>query len=133
MSPIVTQADALQVMADFLSQAVPAVDEPAGFTFAGSDIPSGTTPAMKVYCRHIGGVGEGRTHDRPRVDVLVWADGTVRTQATALRMARILHGRARAALRTRDVASPVLLPDPANPAKRLALFTLELLTKGVQS
>lgn len=133
MSPIVTQADALQVMADFLEEVLPTITDPAGFTFAGSDIPANTSPRMKVYCRHIGGVGQGRTHDRPRVDVLVWADGTVRTQADALHMARLLHGRARAALRTRDVASPVLLPDPADSSKRLALFTLELLTKGVQS
>jgi hypothetical protein len=130
---VVVQADALEVIAAFLAAEVPTIDDPAGFTFAGSDIPSASTPKWKVHCRHVGGVGEGRTHDRPRVDVLVWADGTVATQPVALEMSRILHGRARAALRTRDVASPVLLPDPADGSKRLALFTLELLTKGVQS
>jgi hypothetical protein len=48
-------------------------------------------------------------------------------------MARILHGMVRRDFRTRGVASPVLLPDPADPSKRVSLFSIELLTKGIQS
>ena len=131
--PLVIQADALKVAADYLAAAVPTVTDPAGFTFGGTDIQPTVTPVNKVMCRYIGGISEGPTHARPRIDVLVWADGTVSTQGKALKMARTLHGMMRRDLRTRDFASPVLLPDPANASKKLALFTIELLTKGVQS
>lgn len=130
--PLVIQADALKVMADYLKTAVPSVTDPAGFTFAGTDLHPNKTPVNKVMCRHLGGPDEGRTHSRPRIDVLTWADGSVNTQGTALRMARVLHGMVRRDFRTRGVASPVLLPDPADPSKRVALFTVELLTKGTQ-
>jgi len=130
--PLVVQADPLKVMADYLTTAVPTVTDPTGFTFGGTDLKPGVTPANRVMCRHVGGVTEGRTHDRPRLDVLVWADGSVATQGKALKMARVLHGMVRRDLRTRDFASPVLLPDPADSSKKLALFTIELLTKGVQ-
>ena len=131
--PLVIQADPLKVMADYLASAVPTVTDPAGFTFGGTDIKPGVTPSFRVMVRHVGGVTQGRTHDRPRVDVLVWADGTVKTQGAALKMARTLHGMVRRDLRCRDFASPVLLPDPADSSKKLALFTIELLTRGVQS
>lgn len=130
--PLVVQADALLVASTYLAAAVPAVSDPAGFAFGGSDIKAHVTPVNKVMCRYVGGIAEGRTHARPRIDVLVWADGTVATQGKALKMARTLHGLMRRDLRTRDFASPVILPDPADSSKKLALFTLELLTKGVQ-
>ena len=130
--PLVIQADALKLMADYLATKVPSVTDPAGFAFGGTDLPAGVTPTHKVITRLTGGVTEGRTHDRPRLDVLVWADGTVKTQGSALKMARTLLGMAQRDMRTRVFASPTILPDPADASKRLALFTIELLTKGAQ-
>ena len=132
--PLVIQADPLKVLADFLTSAVPQVTDPAGFSFKGTEIPPGVTPTYAVFCRQVGGVTQGRTHNRPTLDVLVWADGTVRTQGAALKVARTLLGMAQRSLRVSGVlASPVLLPDPADSSKRLALFTIELMTRGVQS
>jgi hypothetical protein len=62
----------------------------------------------------------------------VWADGQVKTAGTAMKMARTLHGMVLRDLRATTFASPVILPDPADGSKRLALFTVELLTKGTQ-
>lgn len=130
--PLVIQADPLQVMADYLTAKVPTVTDLTGFAFAGTEIPPGVTPQWKVYTRNLGGTTQGRTHDRPRLDVLVWADGSVKTASTAMKMARTLHGMALRDLRATTFASPVILPDPADGSKRLALFTVELLTKGTQ-
>lgn len=131
--PLVIQADPLKLAADYFAARVPEVTDPTGFTFGGTDLQPTVTPRFKVMVRHVGGVTQGRTHDRPRIDVLVWADGTVKTQGAALKMARTLHGMALRDLRARTFASPVILPDPADSSKKLALFTIELLTKGVQS
>ena len=131
--PLVVQADPLKVMADYLATTVPTVTDPTGFVFGGTDVPAGVTPTYAVRTRLVGGTAQGRTHNRPRLDVLVWADGTLKTQGAALKMARTLLGMAQRDLRTTVFASPVILPDPANSSKRLALFTIELLTKGNQS
>ena len=131
--PLVIEADALKLMADWLSATIPTVTDPAGFTFGGTEIPAGVTPTFKVYTRLVGGDAEGRTHARPRLDVLVWGDGTVKTQGATFKMARTLHGMAKRDLRAVTFASPLFLPDPADGSKRMALFTIELLTRGVQS
>ena len=131
--PLVVQADPLRVMTDYLAATVPTVTDPTGFTFAGTDVPPGKTPSFEVRTRLTGGVTEGRTHNRPRLDVLVWADGHTKTQGAALKMAQTLLGMVQRDLRTSVFASPVILPDPADSSKRLALFTIELLTRGTQS
>lgn len=130
--PTVTQVDAEKVLTDYLFALLPSITEAAGYT-VGTQVAPGGTPSKAIRVRLIGGNTEQRIGSRPRLDVRVWADGTASTEGAAKTLARILLGRIERDLKCRTFTSPIPLPDPADPAKVLVLFTVELLLKGVQS
>lgn len=99
----------------------------------GTTVTPGVTPQWFIQVRMIGGDDEQRVATRPLVDLRVWADGTSATEATRSLAARTLLGHLQSSLRCGVFALPVPLPDPADPSKIHTLFTVQLLTKGVQS
>lgn len=129
--PTVVQRDAERVLTDYLYTLLPTLPSASGYT-VGTQITAGVTPTHAVRVRLIGGTDEGRTHSRPRIDIRVWADGTSASEAEAKALARELHGHILNDFRCATFAVPVPLPDPANPARTHVLFSVELLTKGIQ-
>lgn len=129
---LVTAVDPERVLTDYLFALLPSLPAAAGYT-VGTEIAPGVTPVNAVRVKLIGGVDEGRTHTRPRLDVRVWADGSSASEGAAKALARTLLGAMQRDLRCRIFALPVPLPDPANPARVHVLFSIELLTKGIQS
>jgi len=132
----VIPADAERVVTDAVktvidSGALPA--PPAGRAWGrGTVVKAGTTPTWFIQVRMIGGEDEQYVAERPLVDVRVWADGTSATEGTRSLAARTLLGHLRSTLRCRVFALPVPLPDPADTSKVHTMFTVQLLTKGVQ-
>lgn len=130
-------ADAEKLLTDFVktvidSGALPA--PPAGQAWKrGTVVAPGVTPAWFVQVRMVGGSEEQRVAERPLADFRVWADGTSATEAVRSLAARTLLAKIRAQFRCRVFALPVPLPDPADNSKIHTLFTVQLLTKGVQS
>lgn len=130
--PTVVHGDPERLLTDYLFTLLPTLPIAAGYT-VGTQLSPGVTPTHAVRVRLIGGTDEGRTHSRPRLDIRVWADGTSATEAEAKALARTLHGHIVNDFRCATFAVPVPLPDPANPARTHVLFSVELLTKGIQS
>lgn len=135
--PVVVPADAEKLMTDFTLSVIEAGHLPAPPTGSawkrGTTIKPATTPTWFVQVRQIGGETEGRVAERPLLDFRVWADGTPATEATRSLAARILLARIRQAFPCNVFALPVPLPDPVDPSKVHTLFTVQLLTRGVQS
>lgn len=102
---------------------------PGGWSY-GTAVPAGVTPSWFIQVQGIGGQGEGVVAQRPLVDVRVWADGTYATRETESLAARTLLAHLTRAVRSRTVAVPVALPDPADQSRTHTLFTIQLLTKG---
>lgn len=127
----VTQVDPELFLVNYLRALLPSIPQAAGYTI-GTRVEPGITPAKAVRVRLVGGVTERRVAARPRLDVRIWADGSPATEGAAKTLARILHGRIEADLKCHTFASPIPLPDPADPAKVLVLFTVELLLRGTQ-
>jgi hypothetical protein len=128
----VTQVDPELVLVNYLRGILPSVPQAAGYT-VGTRVEPGVTPAKAIKVRSIGGATEKRIGSRPRLDVRIWADGSPLTEGAAKTLARILLGRIEADLHCRTFATPIALPDPADPAKVLVSFSTELLLKGSQS
>lgn len=130
-------ADAEKLMTDLVKTVIDSgvlPTPPVGQAWKrGTTVAPGATPQWFVQVRMIGGEEEQRVAERPLVDVRVWADGTSATEATRSLAARTLLAKIRAALHCRVFALPVPLPDPADTSKIHTLFTVQLLTKGVQS
>ena len=137
MATVVINVDAEKLLTDFVKTVIDAGDlpaPPAGQVWKrGTTVAPGVTPVWFIQVRMIGGEDEQRVASRPLVDVRVWADGTSSTEATRSLTARTLLGKIRANFRCRVFALPVPLPDPVDPSKVHTLFTVQLLTKGVQS
>lgn len=131
MAALVVQADAQLLLVDYLAALLPSIPEAAGYT-VGTRVADNVTPVHAIRVRLVGGTGEQRVSARPRCDVRVWADGSATTEFAALKLARIMLGYLERDLKVRIFAGPVPLPDPADPAKTLVLFTVELLLRGVQ-
>lgn len=130
--PVVVPADPEQVVVDFIhDELIPTLADLSGWTVS-TRIAAGETPVNHIAVRSVGGSDEQVVADRFRVDVRVWADGTLRTEGKRSRVARLLLAHLRRKFRVRLFASPVPLPDPADPTKTLTLFTVELLLKGQQ-
>lgn len=129
--PTVVAADPELILTTYLAGLLPTLPTAAGYS-VGTRITAGITPTHAVRVRLVGGTDEGRTHSRPRLDVRVWADGRAASESEAKALARLLHGHIVNDLRAATFAVPVPLPDPADPARVLVLFTVELLTKGTQ-
>jgi len=129
--PLVVPANPEKVVVDFIYGLVPTVSDLAGYTVS-TRIPDGQTPKKHIGVRSVGGSDEQVVADRFRIDIRVWADGTVSTEVERSRVARMLLAHLRKQFRCRLFASPVPLPDPADPTKTLTLFTVELLLKGAQ-
>lgn len=107
---------------------------PVGSAWAvRTTIAPGITPTWTIQVRMIGGAEEQRVAERPLVDVRIWADGTTNTDGIRSAAARTLLAKIRAQFRCGVFALPVPLPDPADNSKVHTLFTVQLLTKGVQS
>lgn len=97
-----------------------------------TDVAPGVTPEKLVQVRQIGGVGEARVAVRPRIDIRVWGSlsdpsADINTKQTARTLCEALRG----ALNARVVLIPTLFPDVADSRRLHAMFTLELLTRGV--
>ena len=135
--PVVVPADAERLLTDFVKTAIDSRWLPTPPTGAawkrGTTIAPGVTPTWFIQVRMIGGEDAGRVAERPLLDVRVWADGTAATEATRSQAARVLLARIRQALPCNVFALPVPLPDPVDPSKVHTLFTVQLLTRGVQS
>lgn len=129
--PLVVQPDPERLLTDYLYGLLPTIAAAQGYT-VGTRITSGVTPVHAVRVRLIGGTDEGRTHSRPRLDVRVWADGTSATEHEAKAVARELHGHIVKDFRCATFALPIPLPDPADSSRVHVLFSVELLTRGVQ-
>lgn len=134
--PIVVGADAEKVITDFVKTVIDGgflPTPPVGQAWKrGTLVEPGVTPVWFVQVRMVGGDAEQRVAERQLVDVRVWADGTPTTEALRSQAARVLLGRIRARFGGRVFALPVPLPDPADSSKIHTLFTVQLLTKGVQ-
>lgn len=132
--PIVTQLDSEKLLTDYLFALIEAeeISELDGWS-VGTTVKPGQTPTNALRVRVVGGVDEQVVADRPRLDVRLWGDGSYLTEVTLKRAARKLLARLRRDFRCTIVANPVPLPDPADPTKTHVLFTVELLTRGVQS
>jgi hypothetical protein len=133
---MIVPADAEKIVTDTVKAAIDASllpTPPAGAAWRrGTTVTPGTTPQWFIQVRMVGGTEEQRVAHRPLVDIRVWADGTSATEATRSLAARTLMGRLRDVLNCRVFAMPVPLPDPADTTKVHTLFTVQLLTKGVQ-
>jgi hypothetical protein len=134
--PVVVQQDPEKLILDFIRTVIDGghlPTPPSGSTWKLGRRPSAnTTPSWFIQARMVGGEAEGLVAERPLVDVRVWADGGVSTEADRSLAARILLARIRQAFPCRVFAAPVPLPDPADPSKIHTLFTVQLLTRGVQ-
>ena len=134
--PAVEQQDAERLVSDFVKTVIDAghlPDPPSGQQWKrGTVIEPGKTPRWFIQARMVGGTEEQRVAERPLVDVRVWADGTVATEATRSKAARVLLARIRQAFPCAVFAAPVPLPDPVDQSKTHTLFTIQLLTRGSQ-
>ena len=134
--PVVVPADAERILTDLTKTIIDAGHlpaPPAGSAWKrGTTIAPNVTPQWFIQVRMIGGEDAGRVAERPLLDVRVWADGTAATEATRSLAARVLLARIRQALPCNVFALPVPLPDPVDPSKVHTLFTVQLLTRGVQ-
>lgn len=129
MSPVVIPVDPEQVCTDWCHAKLPAIAP--GYS-VGTVVEPTVTPVRAIRFRAIGGTSEHPVIDRPRIDVRVWSDGTPRGQGEAARICRTVIAHARRDLGAAVFADPVILPDPADPTKSLALGTIQLLTRGDQ-
>jgi hypothetical protein len=131
--PAIEQVDAEKLLTDWLFTLVSGSEVPgiSGWS-VGTTIKPGTTPANAIRVRTIGGVEEQRVADRPRLDVRFWADGSYVTEGALKRNARAVMARIRRDFRATVVLDPIALPDPADSTKTHVMFTVELLTRGVQ-
>lgn len=128
--PVVVPVDAEKLVVDCIhDQIIPNITDLAGFT-VGTVMGAGVTPKNFIHIRSIGGVSDGFVADTNRVDVRVWCDGTIGTESKRNRVARMVLAHLRQKLRAKVFASPVPLPDPADPTKTLTLFTIELFLRG---
>lgn len=131
--PLVIPADPELVVVNFIhDELIPSLSDLTGWTVS-TRVPDGQTPRRHIGVRSVGGSDEQFVADRYRIDVRVWADGTVSTEVERSRVARMLLAHLRRRFRARLFASPVPLPDPVDPTKTLTLFTIELLLKGTQA
>lgn len=131
--PAIEQVDAEKLLTDWLFALVSGTEVPgvSGWS-VGTTIKPGTTPANAIRVRLVGGVEEQRVADRPRLDVRLWSDGSYTTEGAVKRNARALMARIRRDFRATVVLDPIALPDPADSTKTHVMFTVELLTRGVQ-
>ena len=134
--PIVVQQDPEKILTDFILTVIDGghlPTPPVGSAWKrGTTVAPGVTPTWFAQVRAVGGEDENRVAERPLVDVRVWADGSPATEATVKFAARVLLARIRQAFPARVFAVPVQIPDPADPSKVHVLFTVQLLTRGVQ-
>ena len=134
--PVVVQQDPEKILTDFVLTVIDGghlPTPPVGSAWKrGTTVAPGVTPTWFVQVRAVGGEDENRVAERPLVDVRVWADGSPATEATVKFAARVLLARIRQAFPARVFAVPVQIPDPADPSKVHVLFTVQLLTRGVQ-
>jgi len=135
--PVVVPADAERILTDFVLTVIDGghlPTPPSGVTWKrGTTVKAATTPTWFIQVRMVGGEDLGPVAERPLLDVRVWTDGTSATEATRSLAARILLARIRQAFACRVFALPVPLPDPVDPSKVHTLFTVQLLTRGIQS
>jgi hypothetical protein len=135
--PLVVSADAEKLLTDFIQTVITGdylPTPPVGSAWKrGTTVAPGVTPKWFIQVRSIGGEDAGRVADRPLLDVRVWADGTAATEALRSQAARVLLARIRQRFPCNVFAAPVPLPDPVDPSKVHTLFTVRLLTRGVQS
>lgn len=125
-------ADAEKRVVDLIhDRLIPSVSALAGFT-VGTRVAPGKTPTNFIRVRNIGGTSESYA-ERWRVDVMVWTDGSIGSEAQRNRTASILLACLRKYLRCTVFATPIPLPDPADNTKTMSLFTVELLLKGNQA
>lgn len=131
--PAIEQVDAEKLLTDWLFALVSGTEVPgvSGWS-VGTTIKPGTTPTNAIRVRVIGGVEEQRVADRPRLDVRLWGDGSYTTEGAVKRNARAVMARIRRDFRATVVLDPIALPDPADATKTHVMFTVELLTRGVQ-
>lgn len=130
--PVVVPADAEKAIVDVIHDTlIPSLPDLSGFT-VGTVMAAGVSPKNYIRVRTIGG-GSADYAERTRVDVMVWTDGTIGTEAKRGRISRLLMAHLRKNLRCKIFATPIPLPDPADPTKTISLFTVELLLKGAQS
>lgn len=99
----------------------------------GTEVAPGVTPSWFVQVRHVGGTSEQVVAERPLVDIRVWTDGALPTKGICSQAARVLVARLRQRVNLSVVMIPTSLPDPADPSKHHHMFTIQLLTRGVQS
>jgi hypothetical protein len=134
--PVVVPIDDEKLLTDFIQTVIAGgylPTPPVGTSWRrGTVIAPGVTPTWFIQVRKIGGEDAGRVADRSLMDVRVWADGTIATEATRSLAARVLLARIRQKFPSNVFAQPVPLPDPADPSKVHTLFTIQLLTRGVQ-
>jgi hypothetical protein len=134
--PVVVQQDPEKILTDFVKTVIDAgylPTPPAGSAWKrGTTVAPGVTPQWFIQVRMVGGESDSRVSERPMVDLRVWTDGTAATEATRSSAARILHARIQQAFPCRTFSLPVPLPDPVDPSKVHTLFTVQLLTRGVQ-
>lgn len=129
--PAVIPVDPEKVVVDVVYGLLDVVSDFDGFK-VGTRVTDGVTPHNFVQVRMAGGNSVDTIADRVRLDVRVWTDGTINTEAQRSRVARALVGHLRKALPCRVFASPIPLPDPADNTKNLTLFSIELLLRGTQ-
>ena len=130
--PALVPDDAEKRVVDVIhDKLIPNLPELTGFT-VGTRVPDGVTPRNFVQVRTIGGTDFNTGIDRVRVDVKVWTDGTISTEAARNRTARIVLAHLRKYLGCKVFATPIPLPDPADNTKNLTLFTIELFLRGTQ-
>lgn len=131
MLPVVTLPDAELVALEYLRPRLTAMPE-WSTTKIGTLVPA-SRPFVQL--RRIGGASAWPGVDAPRIDVVVYHD----TDHNRMRLALTCWGLFQAAASDR-VASGVVtytsttlgprqMPDPADPTKRVAMFTVDLLIR----
>lgn len=129
--PVVVPADADKVVVDYLYDLMPKLADTKGWK-VGTRISAGQNPTNFVQVKTIGGGDEQIVASRPRVDIRVWADGTINTEGQRKRVARMLLACLQKRFRCKVFAAPIDVPDPANDSREITLFTVELILRGTQ-
>lgn len=100
----------------------------------GIDVRGGGGRFVRV--RRIGGLPLSPAHDRPTIDVLCWHD----SDHARMELAQLMWGLLRAAAGdvvegtvlsyAATLLGPRQMPDPADPAKAVCMFSVDLVTRN---
>lgn len=133
--PVISFADAELVAVTILRDAITAsTDEAAtGVTVGTRKLPTDTGPWVLV--RRVGGNRTTMVGDAARLDVLVWHNDDFNRMALAgiCRSALLASPGSEGVQRCTEFLGPARLPDPADKARQVVMFTVSLTVRAPQS